>query len=321
MGALRFTVILPVYNRADSITPALESVLNQTRPADEVLVIDDGSSDDLETALAPYAGRITLIRQANGGVANARNTAAAQAVGDWLTFQDSDDLWAPDHLETVARDLQGVGPDVVCHLGDVTYIGEGYRQQLLADIKHRPFPEDRAERTEDPLPLVISGMTLQAAAIRADVFARLGGFDEEMRMLSDTAFFCQLALEGPFCVTGRNMADILRIEGDGNAITAMHRTKRVYARQMSLRILEKIDQARLSAPDALMVRRMLSGARFRLAEALFDTDPAEARRVLLVSARTHPAPLTGWAKAALGLIFGKRGFAFLHRRHTVLDRS
>lgn len=326
-GSLTFSVILPVYNRAASLAPALDSVLAQTRPADEILVIDDGSSDDLETALAPYAGRITLIRQPNGGVANARNTAARQARGTWLTFQDSDDLWAPDHLETVARDLEGAGPDdgagadVVCHLGDVTYIGDGYRQRLLADIKRRVFPGDRAERVESPLSLVISGMTLQAAAIRADVFARLGGFDEEMRMLSDTAFFCQLALEGPFRVTGRNMADILRIEGDAGAITAMHRTKRLYARQMSLRILDRIAQDRLSPGEALMVRRMLSGARFRLAEVLAETDPAEARRVLVASARSHPAPLTGWAKAAIGLVFGRRGFAYLQRRHTVLDRS
>ena len=66
-----FTVILPVYNRAAHIAPALASVLDQTRPAEEIIVVDDGSSDDLESALAPYRDRITLIRQENGGVAKA----------------------------------------------------------------------------------------------------------------------------------------------------------------------------------------------------------------------------------------------------------
>lgn len=318
---LTLSVILPVYNRADRLAPALESVLNQTRPAEEILVVDDGSSDDLAGALAPCRDRITLIRQDNGGVARARNTGAAQARGTWLTFQDSDDLWAPDHLETVVRDLSGAAPNTVCHLGDVTYIGPGYRQRLLADIKARPFPEDRSETVAAPLPLVISGMTLQAAAIRRDVFARLGGFDEEMRMLSDTAFFCQLALEGPFEVTGHPMADILRLDGDDSAITSLHRTNALYARQMSLRLLERIPLDRLSPPEAAQVRRMRSGARFRLAEVLMRTDPAAARRELLASARSHPSPLTGWTKAALGLGLGRHGYALLQRRHTVLDRS
>jgi len=320
MQPLSFSVILPVYNRAATLAPALESVLNQTRPADEILVIDDGSKDDIETALAPYAGRVRLIRQPNGGVANARNNAAAQAQGTWLSFQDSDDLWAPDHLETQARDLADAGPDVVCHLGDVTYIGDGYNQRLFG-IKNRSFPQERAERVDRPLPLVISGMTLQAAAIRRDVFARLGGFDEAMRMLSDTAFFCQLALEGPFLVTGRNMCDILREEGDQNAITSMHRTKRLYAKEMSVRILDRIPQDRLSAEDRLMVRRMLSGAKFRMAEVLAETDGLAARKLLAVSAMEHPSPATGWTKAALGLVLGKRGFDMLNRRHKVLDRS
>ena len=314
-----FTVILPVYNRAAHIAPALASVLDQTRPAEEIIVVDDGSSDDLESALAPYRDRITLIRQENGGVAKARNTGAAAATQPWLTFQDSDDLWAPDHLETVARDLAHADDDVVCHLGDVTYVGEGYREGLF-EVKARSFPMDHAERVEDPLPLVISGMTLQAAAIRADVFAQLGGFDVEMRMLSDTAFFCQLALEGPFVVTGRNMADILRLEGDQNAITSMHRTKRLYAREMHVRILDRIPQARLSPGNREMVRRLLSGAQFRMAEVLAETDRVGALRLLVRSARLHPSSHTGWIKAAIGLL-GPRGYAFLQRRHKVLDRS
>lgn len=320
MEPLSFSVILPVYNRAATLAPALESVLNQTRPAEEILVIDDGSKDDIEAALASYGDRVTLIRQANGGVANARNTAAKAAKGTWLSFQDSDDLWASDHLETQARDLATASEDVVCHLGDVTYIGDGYNERLFS-IKNRQFPEDHAEQIDRALPLVISGMTLQASAIRRDVFARLGGFDEEMRMLSDTAFFCQLALEGAFLVTGRNMCDILREEGDQNAITSMHRTKRLYAREMAVRILDRIPQDRLNDAERLQVRRMLSGARFQMAEVLAETDAAAARKLLATSAMQHPSPVTGWSKAALGMILGKKGFELLRRRHKVLDRS
>ena len=78
---MRFSVILPVYNRAANISEAIESVLCQTRPADEVLVIDDGSTDDIESALAPYKDRVRMIRQSNAGVAAARNAAVAAASG------------------------------------------------------------------------------------------------------------------------------------------------------------------------------------------------------------------------------------------------
>ncbi len=318
--ALTVSTILPVFNRAASIGQAVQSVLDQTRPADEVIVVDDGSSDDLEQALDPFGDRIILIRQANAGVAAARNAGVARARGEWLTFQDSDDLWTPDHLQACCRDLAEVADDVVCHLGDVTYRGDGYEQRLFA-IKGRSFPLDRAERVENPLPLVISGMTLQGAAIRRDVFMRLGGFDPEMRMLSDTAFFCRLAQEGPFAVTGVNMAHIERLAGDEMAITALRRKKRVYARQMALRVLEGIDQGRLTGPDQAMVRRMSSGARVHLATAMGADQRRAARSLIWQSAREHPEPLRGWLKAAAALCFGERGLMALQRGTDPLDRS
>ena len=317
---MRFSVILPVYNRAASLAPALESVLNQTRPADEILVIDDGSQDDILAALAPYQGRIRILRQANAGVAAARNAAALQATGDWLTFQDSDDLWAPTHLESAARDLAAAGPETVCHLGDVVYVGDGYAESLFT-IKALRFPAGGAERLTDPLPLVISGMTLQAAAIRRDVFARLGGFDTDMRMLSDTAFFCQLALEGDFLVTADQMAQIQRLPGDTESITSLHRKNALYGRQMHVRILARLLPRDLRPDQRKLVNRMLSGAEFRLAEVLHRSDRVAALRMLLQSARRHPKPVTGWGKAVLAAVLGARGYRHVLDRHSSFDRS
>lgn len=315
-----FSVILPVYNRAQSIKPALDSVLEQSRPPEEVIVIDDGSGDDIAAVLAPYGDRIRLVRQDNAGVAAARNHGARLATQPWLTFQDSDDLWHPHHLAVAARDLEQAGPDVVCHLGDVTYVGEGYRESLF-DMKSRPFAKDRAEPLHRPLDLVISGMTLQGAAIRADVFARLGGFDTEMRMLSDTAFFCQLALEGEFLVTGAEMAEIQRLEGDEDAITSLHRKNALYGRQMHVRILEKLLPRDLQPGEQKLVDQLLSGAQFRLAQVLYETDRAAARRVLWQSARRHPSARTGWSKALIAGVLGRAGYARILDRHTSLDRS
>lgn len=314
-----FSVILPVYNRAHSIAEALQSVLDQTHPADEIIVVDDGSSDALETALAPYRAHIRLIRQNNAGVAAARNTGAAAARGRWLAFQDSDDLWARDHLAIALRDLAHAPGDTVAHLGDVTYTSPTYAEQLFA-IKKRTFPQDRAERIEDPLPLVISGMTLQGAAIRRDVFARLGGFDTAMRMLSDTAFFCQLALEGPFAVTGHTLAEIRRLPGDADAITSLHRKNTIFARQMHVRGLTALAAQHLSPANRPLADRALSGAEFRLAQAVHASDPRAARALLWQAARRHPSPLKGWIKSQIAAIMGAPGYRWA-LSDSSLDRS
>lgn len=316
---LSFSVILPAYNRAHSIGAALASVLAQTHPADEIIVVDDGSTDDLKAALAPYRAHIRLIRQANAGVAAARNAGAAAARGRWLTFQDSDDLWTPDHLATVVRDLTHAPGDIVAHLGDVTYTSDTYAEQLF-DIKNRTFPQDSAERIEDPLPLVISGMTLQGAAVRRNVFTRLEGFDAGMRMLSDTAFFCQLALEGPFAVTGKSLAEIRRLPGDEEAITSLHRKNAVYARQMHVRGLAALAARTLPHAQQRLADRALSGAEFRLAQAVHGSDPPAARALLWQAAKRHPSPFKGWIKSQIAAIMGAPGYRWA-LSDTRLDRS
>ena len=180
------------------------------------------------------------------------------AQGSWLTFLDSDDTWDQEYLETVVDNLSNSPPEMVCHLGEVTYVGDGYRQRLLADIKDRAFPTSHAVIVNDPLSLVIDGMTLQGAAVRRTSFHRIGGFDEEMKTISDLAFFCRLAVEGPFLVTGRNCAEIVRIEGDSSAVSNLYRAP--HRREMSLRALLAIPQERLCGRDVEMVQRAISGA-------------------------------------------------------------
>lgn len=94
------SVIIPTCNRRDLVLATLQSVFQQTYSHYEVLVVDDGSTDDTATALAPLAasGRIRYIAQSNGGVARARNTGIAASKGSFLAFLDDDDLWPPDKL-------------------------------------------------------------------------------------------------------------------------------------------------------------------------------------------------------------------------------
>ena len=317
---MKFSVVIPVYNRAHSIAQALQSVLDQTRPADEIIIVDDGSTDNLEDALAAFRSRIVLVRQPNAGVAAARNLGAEKATGDWLTFQDSDDLWTSDHLAVVERDLAQAGPDVVTHIGDVVYAGKGYSRSLFS-IKRQSFPQGRARLVDDPLPLVISGMTLQAAAIRKDIFWRVGGFDTKMRIAEDTALFCQIAIEGKFLVTGDLLAKIQRLEGDSVSLSIVHGRNVVYSRTMAVRVLEHLVARPLSPGQRALVNRKLSGAEYCMAQVMAETSRREAWPFLVRSARHHPSALKGWGKALLPALLGPAGYRIALRDKREIDRT
>jgi glycosyltransferase involved in cell wall biosynthesis len=95
----KVTTVVPAYSAAHTIGRALSSIFAQTCPPAEVLVVDDGSPDDLASALRPYGERVTLLRKPNGGAASARNMALDRATGDLVAFLDADDYWEPYKLE------------------------------------------------------------------------------------------------------------------------------------------------------------------------------------------------------------------------------
>jgi hypothetical protein len=108
----RFSVVIPTYNRAAFIGRALESVLRQTQPGDEVIVVDDGSSDDTPRVLAEFGDRIVTLRVARGGAGLARNMGLARARNELVAFLDSDDEWLPRKLD-VQRAFMAHRPDVL----------------------------------------------------------------------------------------------------------------------------------------------------------------------------------------------------------------
>jgi len=100
---MRISVLIPTYNSATFIAGTIDSVLRQTVPADEIIVLDDGSEDHTVTILKSYGDRIMLMEQPNRGVAAARNRLCASASGDLLAFLDHDDVWHPAYLELQSK--------------------------------------------------------------------------------------------------------------------------------------------------------------------------------------------------------------------------
>ena len=106
--AVTFSVIIPAFNSAATLTRAVDSVLGQTWPAHEVIVVDDGSSDDTRSLAEGYGDAVRVIYQSNAGVSVARNRGAEAATGNWLAFLDADDWYYPErlrwHAEWIADD-------------------------------------------------------------------------------------------------------------------------------------------------------------------------------------------------------------------------
>lgn len=107
------TVIVPTYNRQDTILLSLQSVLNQTYKNTEIIIIDDGSVDDTEAVLMPYMDRIRYIRQHNQGQAAARNAGLINASGSLVASLDSDDIWHEDFLSKCVHQMESEGLDFV----------------------------------------------------------------------------------------------------------------------------------------------------------------------------------------------------------------
>lgn len=99
---MKFSVIIPVFNKADTISASLDSVLSQTFDDCEIIVVNDGSKDNINDVMSAYP-TVKMISQDNAGVSVARNTGILAANGDYICFLDADDLWLPCHLDELSR--------------------------------------------------------------------------------------------------------------------------------------------------------------------------------------------------------------------------
>jgi glycosyltransferase involved in cell wall biosynthesis len=168
--------IVPVYNGARFLGEALDSILAQTMPPAEIIVIDDGSTDDSAATAERYASRIRYVRQQNAGPAAARNHGLRVAGADWLCFLDADDIWHREKLERQARALEANSQSGIC----LAHVQNFWVEELAHErerLKDHPFSK--------PVP----GYVCQAMLTRRSVFDAIGPFDENLRMGEDTDWF------------------------------------------------------------------------------------------------------------------------------------
>lgn len=193
-----FSVLIPTYNREQHVREAVDSVLAQTWSDYELFVIDDGSTDGTHNTLARYGSRIHVVRQANQGPEVARNTAAAQARGDYLVFLDSDDLLYPQALVTYARIIQSYD-SLPLLIGSMNYFADGSSPQQHANNGS----EIRAVKFADFLSKDVQvGLSNSRIVIRKSAFEKMGGLRRTTPAtfhLDDFNLILKVGTEGP-CV-------------------------------------------------------------------------------------------------------------------------
>lgn len=192
---LPVSVVIPTFNRAGLLPRAIDSVLAQTRPADEILVVDDGSSDDTRAVVARYGERVHYLWQPNAGVSAARNRGVRAAAHDLIAFLDSDDYWLPHKLERQLPTL--ADPDVIVSFTNRTWssrTGEDRFGEIGLDI------DGATAVFADPAAVVtmVRGSPLVASCCiyrRPDLLL-VGGYDERLRVFEDLRLDFRLALAG-----------------------------------------------------------------------------------------------------------------------------
>jgi len=189
----RVSAAITTYNRARYVPEAIASVLGQTVGDLELIVVDDGSTDDTEAAVAPYLDRVRYVRQENRGRSAARNTAVELAQGELVAFCDSDDRWLPDRLE---RQLAAIDR--------APRVGMVHGQVELIDAEGRALPRETAEHravfsAAHRGPVTYAGYAWECRCLSSAILVRRAAFDEvglydPDLLLDDYDFYLRLAL-------------------------------------------------------------------------------------------------------------------------------
>lgn len=296
--APRFSVIIPAYNSAATLARAIDSVLAQSYPAQEIIVIDDGSTDGTSEVAARYAGKLLYMRQDNAGVSSARNQGAQAACGDWLAFLDADDWYYPDRLRLHAEWIQ---EDTTLDFltGDYEYRDDAGKLMGTSMSQHDAGRMILAKAAGNARVIMDQAHEIQAyvadhfgdthtLSVPRRLFLDLGGYPPGYKVCEDVHFLARLASRsyriGVACIP----LGVYLIHGSSatrrNPLAAQEENVR------TLTDLERMSQ-NFSAPVQRGIKQRMQNARYNLACALTkNAQRSAAVRAVLPSLVSNP----GW---------------------------
>lgn len=196
---ISFSIVMPAYNSEATIDAAIESVLRQTRSDFELIVVDDGSTDNTVSRVERYlrADRVKLITRPHLGSSAARNAAVAESVGEYVSLLDSDDLWLPRYLEVMGETLHA-NPQAAVAFTDAWVLHDDIKKiaRGTAMSAWRP-PTDPSEPTAFLRALLEHGnFVYGATTVRRSVLIDVGGFREALPASLDYELWLRIAASG-----------------------------------------------------------------------------------------------------------------------------
>jgi len=207
----KVSVIIPAYNCASYLPTAIESVLAQTYTDWEVLLVDDGSTDDTEKIVTPYLDRIRYMKQSNKGLPGARNAGIRASKGEYIALLDGDDSWLPTKLEQQMPRFRDREVGIVYSDFAVQYSDGRFQPSYLAD---RPLAAEGYALNNYIRSRFLFPSTM---VLRRDCMEECGLFDEEMLVCEDVELFARICMRWKLALVNRPL--VVRNEGTHN-ITA-----------------------------------------------------------------------------------------------------
>ena len=294
------SVIIPTYNCAAYLPEALESVWRQTRRDFEIVVVDDGSTDDTDRVLQPWRERIVYLRQANAGVAAARNAGVRLSRGEYVAFLDADDLWMPEKLERTVGALERC-PEAALACTDFSVIAA---DGSIASSYFARIPAPRSGMVFDDL-LRECFVFTSTVVVRRAALDVAGEFDTTISYADDFKMWLRVAREFPILVVwdGPERVSLTaagHMPAPPGGVLCCKRERPGNARPMvktialwiaALRRLQA-DTPHLSPQQRAGVRRKIAELQCALGKLLVaERRRGPGRKQFLASLRNHPAQL------------------------------
>ena len=238
------SVIIPAFNRGNMIREAVDSVLDQDFPDAELIVVDDGSTDDTPRLLAAYGDGLRLIRQENRGVSAARNVGIRAASGALIALLDSDDEWLPGKLTAQTEYFKAHPDTLICQTQEI-WIRNGVR--VNPGKRHRKEAGIIFERS-----LALCLVSPSAVMMRKSLLAEVGLFDETLPACEDYDLWLRIAWKHPIHLIDQPL--IVKRGGHADQLSRMPELDK-YRIQSITRLL---DSGVLSAGQGHAARTMLA---------------------------------------------------------------
>ncbi|NLF42696.1 MAG: glycosyltransferase family 2 protein [Bacteroidales bacterium] len=254
----KISVIIPTYNRALYLTKAVDSVLEQTYRNYEIIVVDDGSTDNTKEVLLPYRDKIRYIYQDNKGVSTARNTGILKANGELIAFLDSDDEWFPDKLKIQVSDFELFPDAVLSCTNAIIETADKEKVDFFRDCHFLHLEQSQSFYKPSFKSFVI---TPTALVMRSALF-KVGMFDERLSIYEDLDLFFRMFTLGHIIINPIRLVKVYRREEPHNLNLTSQSNNKEKCLDNLLCIYQKLLKYDLTVPQRKYAKNQLSATWF-----------------------------------------------------------